>query len=118
MAIVVRITKSIDRAQPKHQASFAGCAGKRRAADRLSKAARPSAWEAAARAGKEARLRVAVNIGAMADSDEVARSEVDGRRRHPIGELGDASLYGSVIESPVALRLDHHPVPVPWWKRR
>lgn len=48
----------------------------------------------------------------------VTRSEVDSRLRNRIGELGDEWVDESVVASPVALRLDHQPVPVLRGKRR
>ena len=48
----------------------------------------------------------------------VPRSQVDARLRNRIGELGDEWVDEPVDESPVALRLDHRPVPVSRGKQR
>jgi hypothetical protein len=53
----------------------------------------------------EVRRAAAHNFG-------VTRSQVDARLRNRIGELGDEWVDEPVVESPVALRLDHRPVPV------
>lgn len=49
---------------------------------------------------------------AAAHNFEVTWSQVDARLRNRIGELGDEWVDELVVESPVALRLDHRPVPV------